>query len=301
MPALPAPAVKPRTFLWSVSFYADLLQQLAAIAPVPDIVEVGSESGETSVLLAEIAATRGGRLAVVEPFPSARLRELQSQRPDVAVVEGCSPDALPDAGPAGLYILDGDHNYATVSSELRAVFGANPGAIAVLHDIGWPAGRRDQYYDPARLAPGDVQPHRWDAGAYPDVPALVPGGGFRGEGAFAFATYEGGPRNGVRTAIEDFLVERPGHELLATPLIFGLGVVGATSEPMWARVREVMAPYVDNPTLEAMERNRLDLLLRVIDLQTAHWPHRIRRSAKRLRHSFGGVVHQIDQRRQNVS
>jgi len=137
-----------------------------------------------------------------------------------------------------------------------------------MHDVGWPSGRRDQYYAPQRLPEGVVWPHSFTRGAIPGQPELAADGqGFRGEGAFAFALHEGGPRNGVHTAIDDVLEERDELVMLETPLVFGLGVICDRRSEAWPQVQQLMAPYVDNPTLAAMERNRLDLYLRVIAMQ----------------------------------
>jgi hypothetical protein len=288
-PVAPAGATSP-TFLWSLSFYRDLIERLAETSTTPDIVEVGSETGEMSEVLASVAARRGGRLTVVEPFPSDRLRELEARLDNIDVVAGFSPEAMHQAPPASLYILDGDHNYSVVSGELHAVFDGRDDPIAVVHDIGWPAGRRDQYYDPERLDPEAVHPHRWDAGAVPGAEQLVAHRGFRGEGAFAFAVHEGGARNGVLTAIEDFVDSRPDLELLTTPLIFGLGVIGASASPAWGGVRAAMASYVDNPTLDAMERNRVALLLRTIELRDRYRPRDLRGALGLLAHALKSLV-----------
>jgi hypothetical protein len=71
----------------------------------------------------------------------------------------------------------------------------------------------------------------------------------------------------VLTAIEDVLTDRPTLGLLTTPLVFGLGVIGHRTHPQWLDVEALLAPYVGNPTLATAERNRLDLLMHVIELQ----------------------------------
>jgi len=260
----------PPLLLHSLTFYADLIEGLAALPSCPDVVEIGSESGEMSVRLATAAAQRGGNLYVIEPAPSDLLRAFAAEHRNVRVVEGYSPEALAGVPPAGLYVVDGDHNYVTVRGEVEAIFAdaAPLDTIAVMHDVGWPSGRRDQYYAPDRLPADAVWPHSFTRGAIPDSAELAAEGrGFRGEGAFAFAMHEGGPRNGVLTAIEDVVAERPSLGLLTTPLVFGLGVIGHRSHPQWREIEALMAPYVDNPTLATAERNRLDLLVNVIEWQ----------------------------------
>ena len=51
-------------------------------------------------------------------------------------------------------ILDGDHNYYTLSEELRLIAERASGArlpLLIFHDIGWPLARRDAYYAPERI------------------------------------------------------------------------------------------------------------------------------------------------------
>lgn len=265
------PSAPDPLLLYSLSFYSDLLCRLASLTNSPDIVEVGSEAGGTSPLLAAAAHARGGQLFVIEPYPSPVLRDLASRRPNVKIIEELSPKALKSVPTAGLFVLDGDHNYAVVNAELREVFDRADAtdSLAVLHDVGWPCGRRDTYYAPEGLPDGSVHPHSFERGAMPEQEELgAPNTGFRSEGQYALALREGGPRNGVLTAIEDFLAERPDLRLLTTSLVFGLGLLGSSASSTWDCAAEAFRPYADNPTLAAMEANRITLYLEVLRLGT---------------------------------
>ena len=47
-------------------------------------------------------------------------------------------------------MIDGDHNYFTVREELRLIGERAQGAalpLLLFHDVGWPHGRRDDYFD----------------------------------------------------------------------------------------------------------------------------------------------------------
>ncbi|HEV2068222.1 MAG TPA: hypothetical protein VGR26_00340, partial [Acidimicrobiales bacterium] len=180
-----------------------------------------------------------------------------------------SPAALEKLEPADVYLVDGDHNYVTVRAELQAIFGGEGDrpCLAILHDVGWPSGRRDMYYDPESLPPEAVHPHSYEKGVVPESDEVVEGG-FRGAGHFAWARHEGGPANGVRTAVEDFLAAHEEELVLRTvPCVFGLGVVYPASAPWAASLGDVLAPYADNPLLARMEENRLSLFLAVLELQ----------------------------------
>jgi hypothetical protein len=169
---------------------------------------------------------------------------------------------------ADAYVLDGDHNYYTVLGELAAIAEQRPDdqpfPLVILHDVAWPCGRRDFYYDPGQLPPEAVHPHSYELGVKLGHRAAQPGG-FRGEGRFAVALQEGGPRNGVLTAVEDFCRDRPGLFYTEIPCIFGLGIlVDARLAP---KLAPVLSAFTDNPLLAKLERNRLELYLHVLHLQ----------------------------------
>jgi hypothetical protein len=162
---------------------------------------------------------------------------------------------LPDA-----LILDGDHNYFTVSEELRLISERAPGAelpLLFLHDIGWPLGRRDSYHDPERIPAEDRRPLAHDA-------FLVPGEqGIAERGLYyeCTAAAEGGARNGVLTAVEDFLAENPELRMATVAPFFGLGVVWHRAAPRAAEIEAVLAPWEGNAMLERVEAKRVEHLV----------------------------------------
>jgi hypothetical protein len=235
------------------------------------VVEVGSEFGGFTTELTDWMRERGGRTTAIEPYPVDEVRALDASEAHFTLVEGLSPAALREVEPADAYVLDGDHTYWTVRSELRTVrelAGERPHPLVVLHDVGWPCGRRDQYYDPSTLPEGAVHPHTWDQGVVPGDSGVVDGG-FRGEGQFAAALHEGGPENGVLTAVEDHLAEHPDLAYAHVPSVFGLGIVYPSTGEAAERLRTLLAPYDRNPQLERLEQNRIELFLRVLELQDA--------------------------------
>jgi hypothetical protein len=236
------------------------------------IAEIGSETGVTTSLLFELLRTGGGgRLMIVDPDPGLEPDD-NGGTVEVDVVRGYSPEALENHEVCDVYLVDGDHNYPTVRGELAAIERAATAAgrehfpLVILHDVGWPAGRRDQYYAPDRVADAERQPYSWDVGVRVGDPGAA-AGGFRGEGAFAWALTEGGDHNGVRSAIEDFLAQRDHLRLSIVVPVFGLGIVVDRRAPWSARVDDLLRAWVDSPLLARLERNRLDLYLAVIRLQ----------------------------------
>jgi hypothetical protein len=133
----------------------------------------------------------------------------------------------------------------------RARSGSFP--LIALHDVGWPHARRDTYYAPERIPPEHRQPLVRDALLAPAEKGTAPAG-IRYPCA---AAREGGPRNGVLTAVEDFLAESEGLRFALIPAFFGLGVLWSESVPWDAAVAAVLGPWDRNPVLERLEAARL--------------------------------------------
>lgn len=261
----------------SMSAFSDIITDALTIAGARDIVEIGTETGGMSQILADHAVDAGGTLTCIDPAPldsfAAWLAQTQAAK-HIALPSLQAFDAL---GNVDAWVVDGDHNWFTVYHELVAIDAAcrrdDRPLLVFLHDVGWPCARRDQYYAPDRIPETYRQPYDFDGGIVPGFSGLIPGGGFRGMGAFAVARAEGGPRNGVLTAIEDFLEEKlnGGTELgfAEIPGVFGLGVVFDLDAEWSEQLAELLAPFHGNALLQKLEANRLANYLRVIEMQDA--------------------------------
>lgn len=267
-PAPGAPAEE--ILLHSLALFAPCIVPALELAGVRSVVEVGVEGGGMTAVLREYLERVDGCGTGIDPVPSPAARAAYAADRRLELLEARSPAALEALDPADAYLLDGDHNHWTVLGELRAIAAAAPAGhpLVFVHDAGWPAGRRDQYYDPGALPPAGVLPHTFTEGVRPGLRTTVVGG-FRGEGAFAWAIDEGGPANGVRTAIEDFVAEHPRFRWKLVPALFGLAVLWPDDAPWAADLERHLADWVDHPVLAAMEANRIELYLRVLDLQDA--------------------------------
>lgn len=259
----------------SVSEFSDLILQALKLADARQIVEIGAEYGGMSALLAEHCRSRGGQFTSIDPAPKREFQNWLTANPDVRHLAKSSLEAFDELDGADAWIVDGDHNWYTVFHELRHIEAisrrAGKPVLVFLHDVGWPSGRRDQYYAPERIPAQYRHPHSYEAGAVPDHAALVKGRGFRGMGHFAFATMAGGPRNGVMTAIDDFLAEalQEGREFgfAEIPAVFGLGVLFDLDAAWSNSLAELLLPYHQNKLLRSLETNRLRNYLRVVEMQ----------------------------------
>jgi hypothetical protein len=219
------------------------------------VAEVGAFHGKSTEAVLGWTATRGGRVIAIDPMPEPALRALATERDDLELVERTSIEALPEIE-ADAVILDGDHNYYTLSEELRLIesrAGAAAMPLLVLHDIGWPLARRDGYYVPERIPPEHRQPLARDTFLLPDEPGTAAAGM-----PFAcVAAQEGGPRNGILTAVEDFLADHDELTFANVPAFFGVGFIWPTSAPWAAEVAAVLEPWDGNPVLARLEANRI--------------------------------------------
>jgi hypothetical protein len=240
----------------SLSHMWELVSACLDAREAASVVEIGGRAGELTRELAARAVVRGGTVAAIEPSPELELEELAARRPELELIPETSLDALrwievPDA-----LIVDGDHNYYTVSEELRIAADRSRGTglpLLLLHDVGWPHARRDTYYAPERIPERYRQPMVENAALAPGEPA-VSHAGLRYRWA---AAREGGPRNGVLTAVEDFVAERDRLRLAVVPAFFGLAVLWEADAPWADTVLAAVMPWDRNPLLARLEKHRV--------------------------------------------
>jgi hypothetical protein len=240
----------------SLSNLAEILFGCLDAVGAKTVVEVGAFHGKSTNEMLEWATRAGAKVIAIDPEPQPDLREIAAQHPELELVEATSHEALPGLAGADVIIIDGDHNYFTLSEELRLIDERAPGSrmpLLILHDIGWPLARRDGYYAPDRIPAEHRQPLAHDTYLAPEEPGTAADGM-----PFAcVAAREGGPRNGILTAVEDFLAGHPELEFAKVPAFFGLGVVWHAAAPWADAVAVAVAPWDRNPVLERLETNRV--------------------------------------------
>lgn len=267
----------PDLLIHSMSEFSDLILDGLRIAEARNIVEIGAEYGGMSSLLADYAADNDGALTSIDPMPKDGFVAWAAARPHVRHIAKPSLTALADVADVDAWLVDGDHNWFTVYHELKAIDAAcqrdGKPLLCFLHDVCWPSGQRDMYYAPDQIPSEHRHPYDYDGGAFPGHSPLIPHRGFRGAGHFAWATHEGGPRNGVKAAVDDFLRERldDGRELAfaQVPAVFGLGVMFDMTAPWSGALADLVVPFHENRLLASLEANRLANYLTVLNMQDA--------------------------------
>ena len=206
-----------------------------AVAPVLEaadarrIVEIGALRGENTRQIIDRLGPETV-LHVIDPLPDFDPAEHEREFGGQYVFHrDLSLNVLGGLPPMDAALIDGDHNWYTVVNELRLlaeVADAHdaPLPLLILHDVGWPYGRRDLYYDPTNI-PDEFRKEWATKGMEPDKKVLVPFGAGLNP-TLANAMVEGGRRNGVRTGLDDFVAShhRPLRQVIL-PVYFGLAIV----------------------------------------------------------------------------
>ena len=140
-------------------------------------------------VLVEWAAGSGARVVAIDPSPQERLVRLAEERAELELVRETSLAALPHARAR----RRGDHRRRPqllhgqrgAAADRRRPVAELP--LLIFHDVGWPHGRRDDYYapdaDPGRAPPADPRGRRAAPGRAGDPlrrAALPRRGGARG-------------------------------------------------------------------------------------------------------------------------
>jgi Methyltransferase domain len=173
------------------------------------ICEIGASVGGATDILAGASEFR---LDIVDPCLDVDLCAKYSANKQITVHRGLSLGVIPQlSGKFDCILIDGDHNWYTVFHELKAIDEKQllaDGGTIFFHDVGWPYGRRDMYYQPETIPAEFRQPYA-QKGMVPGRSELSSTEGVNK--SYYNAQAEGGPKNGVLTAIEDFYNERPGQ------------------------------------------------------------------------------------------
>jgi hypothetical protein len=210
-------------------FWHRYIRPLIDVTQPRRLLEIGADSGWNTRNILEYCESKGAFADIVDPAPQPSLHDVLRQfgtshyryHPLKSVA------VIPQLDTPDIALIDGDHNWATVYSELNLLHAnAEAGGVAppivISHDVAWPYARRDMYYNPDDLEASQKHPYAY-RGMLPGVSDLTEEGM---NGVLANAIHEGGPRNGVLTAIEDYIASA-GTEFHFRKLPFfnGLGIL----------------------------------------------------------------------------
>ena len=227
-------------------FWDTIIQPVLELLRPEIIVEIGSDYGLNTRELLEFCQRNDAKLHVIDPLPKYDVAAWQEEYGEHFIFHrALSLDALPKIDRFDAVLIDGDHNWYTVFNELKLIeehceASPCPFPLVMLHDVGWPYGRRDGYYSPGRIPDKYRKPHA-KKGMRPGATHLVRKRGLNENLANAISENE--PRSGVLTAVEDFLRETKQEiELIKLPGLHGLGLL----VPLWLKEQNAeLAEFLD--------------------------------------------------------
>ena len=142
--------------LWDVA-----IAPLLRAARVKRVVEIGALRGETTIKMLKDLGPEV-ELHVIDPVPDFDPTEHEKEFPGRYVFHrALSLDVLPELDPMDAALIDGDHNWYTVSNELRLLSdgarrGGAPLPVLILHDATSTTPPTRSPRSSARLTPSRV-------------------------------------------------------------------------------------------------------------------------------------------------
>jgi hypothetical protein len=210
-------------------FWETVIEPIFELVRPDVIVEIGSDQGNNTENLVGFCRKTGATLHVIDPAPGYDVAEWRREHGEQFIFhDDLSLNTLPEIDGFDAVLIDGDHNWYTVFNELKLIERlceqrSQDFPLVVLHDIGWPYGRRDLYYDPETIPEEYRKPHE-KKGMLPGIRGLLEEGGMNRH--LWNAVREAELQSGVLTAVEDFLGEtRNQLEFLSLPGLHGLGML----------------------------------------------------------------------------
>ena len=145
-------------------FWNTVVEPVLKAAGAKRVVEIGALRGDTTVRLLDLLGPES-ELHVIDPLPTFDPEEHSRRFPGRYIFHrDISHNVLPGLPAVDAALVDGDHNWFTVYHELRflreaAEAAGRPMPLLVMHDVCWPYGRRDLYYEPDRIPDESRQPY----------------------------------------------------------------------------------------------------------------------------------------------
>jgi hypothetical protein len=229
-------------------------------------MEIGAEFGWNTRHILEWCRRTGARADIIDPVALPSLLDVLAGYVGLHTYHQTkSLGVIATLDPPEMLFLDGDHNWRTVFNELTQIFaharqtGSVP-PVVIAHDCAWPYARRDMYYEPEAFSPEERHPYAY-RGMLPGQSELTDQGL---NGRFANALHEGGPQNGVLTAIEDFIGSWPTPiSLTVLPFFNGLGIL-VPQERRTPELDALLADFLAAPKLleavQAVERQTMIII-----------------------------------------
>ena len=197
---------------------------------VNNIVEIGSDYGVNTRNILDYCVKYDKNMVAIDPNPKFDLDEFVKEYGDkFKLYADLSLDILPKLDNYDCVLIDGDHNWYTVYNELKIISkqSGDDFPLVFIHDIAWPYGRRDLYYNPNNIPTAYLNEYKQEAiDVLSDELSNI---GLNGH--LNNAVEVDTERNGVLTAVEDFINQSSlEFDLIKIPAFHGLGILFESNE-----------------------------------------------------------------------
>ncbi|MDE3838795.1 class I SAM-dependent methyltransferase [Bacillus methanolicus] len=193
-------------------FWNNIIKPIFIKENIKTIIEIGIDKGKNTTKLIDYCLMNGGKLISIDPKPVINVNLLEEKYKFFRCIKDLSLNALPTIKNFDAVLIDGDHNWYTVFNELKIIeknsliYKKFP--LVFLHDTEWPYARRDMYYLPETIPSNFRKPYA-KKGIIAGQSELKDPKRELGKKLINShlnnALFEGGEKNGVLTAIEDFI------------------------------------------------------------------------------------------------
>ena len=245
------------------------------------IVEIGSEIGTNTKNILKYCKENNSKLTSIDPNPIFNVEELKENYGEkFNFYKDLSLRALPFLDKFDMILIDGDHNWYTVFNELKTIENIYKKhdyyPIIILHDTGWPYGRRDLYYNPDTIPKEYLLPYD-ELGMIPNEKGLSKDKGLNNHG-LNNALYEGGEKNGVLTAIEDYIGDSSlDLSFYSIPAYHGLGILFLKND----KIQKIVEDTIDYPSIiEDLEKYYLKIITSDMEEKKQELTHKINEQNK---------------------
>lgn len=246
--------------LYSMVNFAPIYEPIIKALKPSSIVEIGADQSENSLNILKLSETLNFKIKIVDTQPITS-EELAAHN-NVEFFQARSIDFLNKSSASEIYFVDGDHNYQTLNTELNLIATLNKETpnVMFLHDTCWPHAYRDMYYDVSTLDTPPLNEISETGGPILWQEELDPKGHHH-NGGFPFSKKEGGAKNGLQPAVNDFLNENKEYSSLFIPAFYGLTILwkdNALNEETKSCISNLQKSLeLFSPLLSTLEWNRL--------------------------------------------
>lgn len=269
-------------------FWESIIQTAFDTFQPAHIIEIGVSSGAHTTKILAYCQKNNAMLHSIDPHMHPHISTLKECYPDhFTFHENLSLNVLETIATYDMVLIDGDHNWYTVLHELQLIEkqGKRTGMFPVIlvHDTEWPYGRRDLYHNPHTIPVTYRQPYK-RAGISAGQTALTPRKGIQRSAYHAI--YEHSIRNGVYSAIEDFLQESNEQwHYTHVPGLHGLGILAEQStlehhKSFASFLQQLTMPDVLGRHIAAIEHDRLNHWMAEESFAMEIFAHKAQREAE---------------------